>query len=268
MNTLQQFTNPAFGTIRTTVVNGEPRFVLKDVCEAFGETNYRRVASRLEADEKGVSQIDTPGGKQSMTTVSEPGLYSTLFAMQPEKARGVSDDYVAKRQAQLRQFKRWVTSEVLPAIRRHGMYADAPTVEKMLDDPDTMIRTLQALKEEREKRRALEQQTAADRPKVLFADAVSASHSSILVGELAKLLRQNGVDIGQNRLFAWLRDNGYLIRRSGADYNMPTQRAMDMGLFSIKETAITRSDGPITISKTVKVTGKGQQYFVEKFLSK
>ena len=175
MNTLQQFTNPAFGTIRTTVVNGEPRFVLKDVCEAFGETNYRRVASRLEGDEKGVSQIDTPGGKQSMTTVSEPGLYSTLFAMQPEKARGVSDEYIAKRQTQLRQFKRWVTSEVLPAIRRHGMYADAPTVEKMLDDPDTMIRTLQALKEEREKRRALEQQAEADKPKVLFADAVSAS---------------------------------------------------------------------------------------------
>ena len=146
------------------------------------------------------------------------------------------------------------------------MYADAPTVEKMLDDPDTMIRTLQALKEEREKRRALEQQTAADRPKVLFADAVSASHSSILVGELAKLLRQNGVDIGQNRLFAWLRDNGYLIRRSGSDYNMPTQRAMDMGLFSIKETAITRSDGSITISKTVKVTPKAQIYFVNKFL--
>ena len=266
MNTLQQFTNPAFGTIRTTVVNGEPRFVLKDVCEAFGETNYRRVASRLEADEKGVSQIDTPGGKQSMTTVSEPGLYSTLFAMQPEKARGVSDEYIAKRQTQRRQFKRWVTSEVLPAIRRHGMYADAPTVEKMLDDPDTMIRTLQALKEEREKRRALEQQAEADKPKVLFADAVSASHSSILVGELAKLLRQNGVDIGQNRLFAWLRDNGYLIRRSGTDYNMPTQRAMDMGLFSIKETAITRSDGSITISKTVKVTPKAQIYFVNKFL--
>ena len=181
-----------------------------------------------------------------MTVINESGLYALVLSSKLPGAK---------------QFKRWVPSEVLPAIRRHGMYADAPTVEKMLDGPDTMIRTLQALK-----RRALEQQTAADRPKVLFADAVSASHSSILVGELAKLLRQNGVDIGQNRLFAWLRDNGYLIRRSGTDYNMPTQRAMDMGLFSIKETAITRSDGSITISKTVKVTGKGQQYFVEKFL--
>ena len=200
-----------------------------------------------------MSKIDTPSGTQEMTVINESGLYALE---QSSKRPGA------------KQFKRWVTSEVLPAIRRHGMYADAPTVEKMLDDPDTMIRTLQALKEEREKRRALEQQTAADRPKVLFADAVSASHSSILVGELAKLLRQNGVDIGQNRLFTWLRDNGYLIRRSGTDYNMPTQRAMDMGLFSIKETAITRSDGSITISKTCKITGKGQQYFVEKFLSK
>lgn len=267
MNEMQVFNNPEFGDIRTVTVNEEPWFVLKDVCEAFGETNYRRVAGRLEDDEKGVSQISTPGGKQNMTIVNESGLYSALFAMQPEKARGVCDDYIAKRQAQLRQFKRWVTSEVLPAIRRHGMYADAPTVEKMLEDPDTMIRILQALKEEREKRRALEQQTAADRPKVLFADAVSASHTSILVGELAKLLRQNGVDIGQNRLFSWLRDNGYLIRRSGTDYNMPTQRSMEMGLFSIKETAISRSDGSVTVSKTVKVAGRGQTYFVDRFLS-
>lgn len=139
-------------------------------------------------------------------------------------------------------------------------------VEKDWNSPEkVMARALQIAKD---RIMRLETKITEDRPKVLFADAVSASHSSILVGELAKLLRQNGVDIGQNRLFAWLRDNGYLIRRSGTDYNMPTQRAMDMGLFSIKETAITRSDGSITISKTCKITGKGQQYFVEKFLSK
>ncbi len=254
MNTLQQFTNPAFGTIRTTVVNGEPWFVGKDVASVLGYREPTKAArDRVDQEDRGVSKIDTPSGTQEMTVINESGLYALVLSSKLPGAK---------------QFKRWVTSEVLPAIRRHGMYADAPTVEKMLDDPDTMIRTLQALKEEREKRRALEQQTAADRPKVLFADAVSASHSSILVGELAKLLRQNGVDIGQNRLFTWLRDNGYLIRRSGTDYNMPTQRAMDMGLFSIKETAITRSDGSITISKTCKITGKGQQYFVEKFLSK
>lgn len=139
-------------------------------------------------------------------------------------------------------------------------------IEKDWNSPEkVMARALQIAKD---RIMRLETKITADKPKVLFADAVSASHTSILVGELAKLLRQNGVDIGQNRLFAWLRDNGYLIRRSGTDYNMPTQRAMDMDLFSIKETAITRSDGSITISKTVKVTGKGQQYFVEKFLSK
>ena len=139
-------------------------------------------------------------------------------------------------------------------------------IEKDWNSPEkVMARALQIAKD---RIMRLETKITEDKPKVLFADAVSASHTSILVGELAKLLRQNGVDIGQNRLFAWLRDNGYLIRRSGSDYNMPTQRSMDIGLFSIKETAITRSDGSITISKTVKVTGKGQQYFVEKFLSK
>lgn len=252
MNTLQQFTNPAFGTIRTTEIEGEPWLVGKDVALVLGYREpTKAVRDRVDQEDRGVSKIDTPSGTQEMTVINESGLYALVLSSKLPGAK---------------QFKRWVTSEVLPAIRRHGMYADAPTVEKMLDDPDTMIRTLQALKEEREKRRALEQQAEADKPKVLFADAVSASHSSILVGELAKLLRQNGVDIGQNRLFAWLRDNGYLIRRSGSDYNMPTQRAMDMGLFSIKETAITRSDGSITISKTVKVTPKAQIYFVNKFL--
>ena len=247
MNTLQQFTNPAFGTIRTTEIEGEPWFVGKDVAVALGYINSRKaLTDHVDAEDKGVTKRDTLGGAQEMTVINESGLYALVLSSKLPGAK---------------QFKRWVTSEVLPAIRRHGMYADAPTVEKMLDDPDTMIRTTAATSGGRH-------QAQADKPKVLFADAVSASHSSILVGELAKLLRQNGVDIGQNRLFAWLRDNGYLIRRTGTDYNMPTQRAMDMDLFSIKETAITRSDGSITISKTVKVTGKGQQYFVEKFLSK
>lgn len=257
MNALQQFTNPIFGTIRTTEIEGEPWFVGKDVASVLGYTNPRKaLADHVDADDKcqgdGVTIRDPIGREQSPTVINESGLYALVLSSKLPGAK---------------QFKRWVTSEVLPAIRRHGMYADAPTVEKMLDDPDTMIRTLQALKEEREKRRALEQQTAADRPKVLFADAVSASHTSILVGELAKLLRQNGVDIGQNRLFAWLRDKGYLIRRTGTDYNMPTQRAMELGLFTIKETAITRSDGSTSVTKTVKVTGKGQQYFIQKFLA-
>lgn len=145
---IQIFENEQFGEVRTLAKNGEPWFVLKDVCEAFGETNYRRVASRLDADEKGVSQIATPGGKQSMTIVNEPGLYSTLFAMQPEKARGVDDEYIAKRQMQLRQFKRWVTSEVLPAIRKTGEYATPKVQQKRLGEVNSAARIIrQTLKE-------------------------------------------------------------------------------------------------------------------------
>lgn len=266
MNELTIFNNPDFGELRTVDIGGEPWIVLKDVCQAFGETNYRRVSGRLDDDEKGVSQIATPGGVQNMTVVNESGLYSAMFLMQPEKARGVEEEYIAKRQAQLKKFKRWVTSEVLPSIRKHGVYATAETVENMLADPDTAIRLLSEIKAEREKRAELEAEREANRPKVLFADSVAASKTSILVGELAKLLKQNGVDIGQNRLFTWLREKGFLIRRKGTDFNMPTQKAMEMGLFEIKETSITHADGHTSVNKTPKVTGKGQQYFVNAFL--
>ena len=166
------------------------------------------------------------------------------------------------------KFQAKIADEVIPSIRRHGMYATEGTIEKMLNDPDAMIKVLTTLKEEREQRKALESKVETDRPKVLFADAVSASKTSILVGDLAKLLRQNGVDIGQGRLFQWLRDNGYLIKQNSTSWNMPTQRAMELGLFEVKETAITHSDGHTTVNRTPKVTGKGQQYFVEKFLGK
>lgn len=253
MNALQQFTNPIFGTIRTTEIEGEPWFAGKDVAAALGYVNTKDALSRhVDTDDKRGSRFTTPSGEQEMTVINESGLYALVLSSKLPGAR---------------QFKRWVTSEVLPAIRRHSIYATPAAVEQMLDDPDTMIRTLQVLKAERAMRQKLETKVAADKPKVLFADAVSASHTSILVGELAKLLRQNGVDIGQNRLFAWLRDKGYLIRRTGTDYNMPTQRAMELGLFTIKETAITRSDGSTSVTKTVKVTGKGQQYFIQKFLA-
>ena len=268
MNELAIFNNPEFGDLRTVEIGGEPWIVLKDVCQAFGETNYRRVSGRLDDDEKGVSQISTPGGVQNMTVVNESGLYSALFLMQPEKARGVEEEYIAKRQAQLKKFKRWVTSEVLPSIRKHGMYATTETVETMLADPDTAIRLLNEIKAEREKRAELEAEREANRPKVIFADSVAASKTSILVGELAKLLKQNGVPVGQNRLFGWMRENGFLIRRKGSDFNMPTQRAMEMGLFEIKETSITHADGHTSINKTPKVTGKGQQYFVNALIAK
>ena len=166
------------------------------------------------------------------------------------------------------RFQAKIADEVIPSIRKHGMYATEVTIERMLGDPDAMIKVLTALKEEREQRKALESKVETDRPKVLFADAVSAADSTILVGELAKLISQHGVDIGQRRLFQWMRDNGYLIRREGTDRNMPTQRAMELGLFSIKETAITCPDGQIRVTKTVRVTGKGQQYFINQFLDK
>lgn len=179
--------------------------------------------------------------------ISEPIFY--LLAMK-------ADNQTA------REFQRLVAYEILPAIRKHGLYA----VDQLLDDPDLAIKAFTALKEERAKRRELESKVEQDAPKVLFADAVAASHTSILTGELAKLLKQNGVDIGQNRLFAWLRENGYLIRRTGTDYNMPTQRSMELGLFEVKERVINDPSGSTRVIKTPKVTGKGQQYFINKFL--
>lgn len=156
--------------------------------------------------------------------------------------------------------------EVLPSIRKHGGYLTPEKVEEALLNPDTLIRLATDLKTEREKRMQLEEQAHRDRPKVLFADAVATAKSSILIGELAKLLKQNGIDIGQNRLFEWMRCNSYLIRRKGTDYNMPTQKAMESGLFEIKETSITHADGHISVNKTPKVTGRGQQYFINRFL--
>ena len=178
--------------IRTIQKDREPWFVLKDVCQVLGmdTTQLKKVADRLEADEKGRTQITTPGGVQETWIINESGLYNVILRSDKPEAK---------------PFRKWVTSEVLPTIRRHGMYATPDTVEKMLADPDTTIKLLETIKQERAARLALEAQAEADKPKVLFADAVSASHTSILVGDLAKLLRQNGVDIGQNRLFSFLR---------------------------------------------------------------
>lgn len=164
------------------------------------------------------------------------------------------------------KFQAVLADEVLPAIRRHGAYMTSDTIEKALTSPDFLIRLATELKAEKAKRLAAEKQIELDRPKTIFADAVSASHTSILVGEMAKILRGNGIDIGQRRLFSWLREKGYLIKRQGTDYNMPTQRAMELGLFEIKEGSYVNGSGVNIITKTPKVTGKGQQYFVNKFL--
>ena len=237
--------------VRTIQNDGEPWFVLKDVCNVLHIGNSRDVVARLDQDEKGVGQIDTLGGKQEMTIINESGLYNVILRSDKPEAK---------------PFRKWVTSVVLPTIRRHGMYATPDTVEKMLADPDTTIKLLETIKQERAARLALEAQAEADKPKILFADAVSASHSSILVGDLAKLLRQNGVEIGQNRLFSFLREKGYLCSQ-GERYNLPTQRSMDRGWFQVKETTINQPNGSVRITRTVKVTGKGQQYFINLFLS-
>ena len=155
----------------------------------------------------------------------------------------------------------------MPSIRKHGAYLTDNALEEALTSPDFLIKLATQLKEEKEQRKQLEAKVEQDKPKVLFADSVSASKSSILVGELAKILKQNGVDTGQFRLFAWLRENGYLIKREGSDYNMPTQKSAEMGLFEVKQTIITHSDGHITTNKTPKVTGKGQVYFINKFMN-
>lgn len=237
-------------TVRTVTVNDTPYFVGKDVAEILGYAKARNALSTHVDSEDALKWgvMDELGRKQETTIINESGLYSLILS---------------SRLPQAKEFKRWVTSEVLPTIRKNGLFA----TDELLDNPDFAIATLQRLKEEREAKKLLEAQIEADRPKVLFADAVSASHTSILVGELAKLISQNGYKIGANRLFSWMRENGYLIKRKGSDWNMPTQRSMDLKLFEIKETNVQHADGHISVNKTPKVTGKGQQYFINKFLS-
>lgn len=252
MNKLQIFNNPEFGTVRTLEENGNVLFCGSDVTKALGYSN----PSKALADHcRGVTKRYTPttSGEQEMSFIPEPDLYRLVFGSKLPTAEKFTD---------------WVTTEVLPSIHKHGAYMTPETLQAAILNPDTMIQLCQQLKTEQDQRKALDKQAKADRPKVLFADAVSTAKTSILIGELAKLLKQNGVDVGQNRLFDWLRSNGYLIRRCGSDYNMPTQRAMELGLFEIKETSIAHSDGHTTVNKTPKVTGRGQQYFVNKFLDK
>lgn len=251
MNELMIFNNPEFGEVRTIEENGKVLFCGSDVAKALGYTNPSKA---LSDHCKGVTKCYTPtkSGTQEMSFIPESDLYRLVFSSKLPTAEKFTD---------------WVTAEVLPTIRRHGAYMTPETIEKALTDPDTIIQLATTLKEERAARLALEAKAEADKPKVLFADAVSASHTSILVGELAKLLKQNGVDIGQNRLFAYLRENGYLIKRAGSDYNMPTQRSMERGWFKIKERTVQEPNGSISVKKTPLVTGKGQQYFINLFLA-
>lgn len=265
MNELKVFDSPQFGSIRTVIQNDEPWFVAADVCNLFGETNRNRAMQALEADEKGYTQIDTPGGRQQMSIVNEAGLYTLLFAMQPQKARGVSDEYVEQRQEQLKAFKRWITHDVIPSIRKHGAYMTPQKLEEVLLSPDTLIQLATNLKVEQEKNKRLMAHIEETKPKVLFAESVECSDTEILIRDLAKLLKQNGVDTGEKRLYEQLRMDGYLIRSETSDRNRPTQRSMDMGLMRMKECSITRSDGHTMVKITPTVTGKGQVYFLNRY---
>ena len=257
MQELQIFDSPEFGQIRTIERGGEPWFVGKDVAAALGYSDTKSaLTDHVDSKDKQIIQrgqiatLDIPN--RGLTIINESGLYSLVLSSKLPGAK---------------QFKRWITREVIPSVRKQGAYMTPDKLEQVLLNPDTLMQLAQNLKEEQEKRKALQEQVEAQRPAVIFAGAVETSKSSILIGELAKIIKQNGVSIGQNRLFDWMRKNGYLIRRNGSDYNMPTQRAMEMGLFEIKETSIVHADGHTSISKTPKVTGKGQVYFVDLFLS-
>lgn len=255
MKKLEIFQNKSFGRIRTLAINNEPWFVGKDVAEILGYAKPENaIANHVDEEDKTSTLIQgsCSNYKSKAIIINESGLYSLVLSSKLPSAK---------------EFKRWITHEVIPAIRKHGAYMTEDTLEKALTSPDFLIQLATQLKEEKEKRLAAEKQIEMDRPKTIFADAVSASHTSILVGEMAKILRGNGVEIGQKRFFDWLRENGYLIRRKGTDYNMPTQRAMELGLFEIKEGSYVNGSGVNIITKTPKITGKGQQYFVNKFLT-
>ena len=258
MNEMQVFESAQFGRIRGVTMNGQPWLVGKDVAAALGYSNTKdAIGGHVDAEDRQVIQrsenatFEIPN--RGLTVINESGLYSLILSSKLPSARA---------------FKRWVTAEVLPSIRKNGGYIAG---QETLTDAELLAKAVlvanRTIQERDAKIREMEAQAALNAPKVLFADAVSASNSTILVGELAKLLEQNGVEnMGQNRLFAWMRQNGYLIQRKGTDYNMPTQRSMELGLFRVKETAVTHADGHVTVSKTAKVSAKGQQYFIRAFL--
>ena len=251
-NELINFHHEMFGDIRAIEKDGDPWLVGKDVAVALGYANTRKdIADHVDDEDKGVTKCDTLGGEQELTIINESGLYSLVLSSKLPTAK---------------QFKRWVTHEVIPSIRKHGMYATDGLLAKVTQDPDFLIGLLNNMKDERKRRLEAESKLHEAHPKIVFADAVSVSNNAILIFDLAKILKQNGVEIGGRRLFDKLREEGFLIK-SGSSKNMPTQRAMDMGLFVIKEGSYINGQGVNVTTKTTKVTGKGQLYFVNKFLS-
>ena len=252
MGDLKIFTNEEFGEIRTSVVNSEPMFCLSDICKSLGLSQPSKVKERL--NEKGVRTIPTltSGGEQNLLYINEPNLYKVIFQSRKESAERFTD---------------WVTSEVLPSIRKNGGYIAGQ--ETLSDDELLSKALLVAHNKIAERDKIIEQKQARIeqmKPKAIFADAVATSRTSILIGDLAKWICQNGYQIGQKRLFEWLRNNGYLCKRKGTQWNMPTQKSMDLGLFEVKESVHVNSNGCNIVTRTPKATGKAQIYFVNKFL--
>lgn len=244
MNDIQVFQHGQFGQVRVVrSETGEPWFVAKDVCNSLGirTDSVRSILDADEVSETNPNIIGVAGGRKPLI-VSEAGIYSLILKSRKPEAKA---------------FQRWVTHEVLPAIRREGGYM----VARDETPEQTMARAVLLARSTIDRQRA---RIAELEPKALFADAVGASNGTCLVGELAKMIRQNGVPMGQNRLFALMREDGYL-GKSGSNRNVPTQRSMEMGLFRIKETAVTHADGHVTVNRTPKVTGKGQRYFVGRY---
>lgn len=258
MEEMKIFKNEEFGTIRTVEIKGEVWFVGKDVAESLGYGNARdALISHIDDEDRTVIQksenptFDIPN--RGMIVINESGLYSLILSSKLPNAK---------------KFKRWVTNEVLPSIRKHGAYMTDITIEKMVENPDLLIELATKLKQEKEERKRLEKQVEEERPHAILGRAITTAKTSILIGDLAKILNQNGVNIGAKRLFEWMRNNGYLIKRKGTDWNMPTQRSMDLELFEVKESVHIDGNGCNKITRTTKVTGKGQEYFVNRFLSK
>lgn len=247
MNDLKIFENKEFGKIRTVIENGETWFIGKEVADILEYANTAKaIRDHVDEEDKLTERIVLSGQNREVIFINESGLYSLILSSKLPNAK---------------KFKKWVTSEVLPSIRKNGGYIAG---QETMSDDELMARALQVAQNKILER---DKQIETMKPKAIFADAVAASHTSILIGDLAKLISQNGVNIGQKRLFKWLRDNGYLIKREGSDRNMPTHRSMEMKLFEVKESTISNPDGSVRITRTPKVTGKGQQYFVNKFLA-
>ena len=239
--------------VRVVNEGNETWFVAKDIAEVLEYSYWQHnLISAVPEEWKGIKKINTPGGEQSMSCLTEQGVY--FFLARSDKKKAIP-------------FQRWLAGDVVPSVRRHGAYMTPETIQKTLSDPDFIIGLATRLKEEQQKAAVLETRVRESEPKVLFADAVSVSQTDILIRDMAKILCQNGIDIGEKRLYEHLRNNGYLIKQ-GLSRNMPTQRAMDLGLFRVQETSISKSDGTTLLTRTTRVTGKGQLYFTNYFLKK